>query len=175
MQIHYDVSPDDVEAFARHVLESNAYYRRSYYVGFVVGPMMGALVLLLTGHESVLSSIVKVSVTAAVFSGLYAYLYRREVKSSVRRTYGSGSDEGPLGSRSLQIDAEGLTEVSQDVTTRALWPSIKRVEETGTALYVFNGPASAFIVPKRAFANETERQEFLGDLRRYRAAVPARE
>jgi hypothetical protein len=168
MRLECDVTPDDVTAFVRHVVRTDAGFRRQYVVGFIAGPVMGLLLLLLTGHRSMWSSFAKVAAVTALFTGFYMYFYRKQIADNARRAYGKDSSEGPLGHRVITIGPEGLEEVSDHATSAQKWSGIKKVDEVDSALYLFNAPASAFIIPKRAFSSASAVAEFLDAVARFR-------
>jgi hypothetical protein len=169
MTVDYEITPDDVTAFVRRVVRTDAGFRRQYVAGFIIGPMMGLLVVVARGHSGLWSSLATVAAVTALFSGYYMYFYRKQLAGNVRRAYGANSNEGPLGHRVMTIGPDGIQEVSDHATTSQKWSGIKKVEETDSAVYIFNAPASAFIIPKRAFSNGSALGEFLDDVSRFRS------
>ena len=169
MRIDCDVTVDDLGAFNLHVMNTQSHFRRMYRAGFVAGPLIGFALLALTGHEGLFSSVVKVAGASVLFSGLYVYFYRKVITDSVRKIHNQESSGLAIGPRSISITPEGLTEVSEHTTMQERWPGIRQVEDTPSALYFFNGPTSAYILPKRAFADEAQVSAFLAAVDRFRS------
>jgi YcxB-like protein len=84
------------------------------------------------------------------------------IKSSVRRNC-SGDNNGLIGDLCLTVDDTGVSEQSGPVEIRVKWIGIHKVSVAEAHAFIFYNPQTAFIVPKRAFAEESDFNEFVRD------------
>jgi hypothetical protein len=67
----------------------------------------------------------------------------------------------------LAISPEGVTLITDLSQSLERWPLFVRIGATEDHLFICNGPETAHIIPRRAFANETLFKEFIDLARRY--------
>jgi hypothetical protein len=163
--VEYEVTVSDIVDFTWHLLRRNPALRRGYELGFLGGPALGLLLLLLTDGGGMWSALAKLLVPTIVFSAFYQYFYRKQVISNARASTGSS---GSTGRKTLTLDSTGLTEVAEGATMSHTWSAIEDVAETGSAVYFYNTPVSAYVVPKRAFATPEAVAAFLQDVESFR-------
>jgi hypothetical protein len=132
---------------------------------------MGLLLVLATGHTSLLSSVGKMVAPIVLFTGFYIYFYRQQVAQNVRRAY--VAEGGPLGKKAITVTADGLQEAGEHATIHHKWSGIQTVHETDSAIYLFNSPAAAYIIPKRAFQGPLSAADFLAAVAKHRGVAPA--
>jgi YcxB-like protein len=126
----------------------------------------GTVVGLLITSSLTVPNFVAVLVATSIFCAVYiTWLWpgaERRAKIQSKRYRGN-----LLGERTIRLDANGVhqeIEFSQGVTR---WEGVQRVAVTETHLFIFNGPMSAYIIPRRAFNLEVDFAEFTKVAQRY--------
>ena len=166
MIVRYEITPDDVLAFTRHILTRPA-FRRSYLFGFLGGPALGYLYVRATGYGGPASAALKFVCTVLLFSALYVYVYRKQVAINTKAVY--AGDGGPLGEKVMTLSPQGIQEVATHSTVSHAWSGIESVDETPVAVYLLVSGGSGYLVPKRALGSPGPTSaEFLATIRDYR-------
>jgi hypothetical protein len=95
-----------------------------------------------------------------LFGGMIRdYRLRRQFRSNPRY-----SDR-----RVIAISEEGVTEGDQTATMTIRWHAVVRIIEDGHLAYIYINASEAFVLPKRAFADGRQFEEFVDAARRYHA------
>ena len=63
--------------------------------------------------------------------------------------------------RTLTINAEGLVTAVGSVSASRSWKEVRSIEESDGVIVITGNNKNAFVVPERAFANASERKQFL--------------
>jgi hypothetical protein len=71
------------------------------------------------------------------------------------------SETNLFAPRVMTLTDRGVLVEYWNTTTLILWPGIIKLVVAERFLMLFDGPLSAHVVPTRAFAGETERQQFV--------------
>lgn len=75
--------------------------------------------------------------------------------------------------RVLTIDTKGwMTQIGNLACSRA-WSAVRSVEDSPDAIILVGSNENALIVPNRAFADQSAREAFLNDARRWHAGIAA--
>ncbi|MFZ5831386.1 MAG: YcxB family protein, partial [Planctomycetota bacterium] len=77
-----------------------------------------------------------------------------------------------LGPRQVTIFDDGLYQRAAHGESLTHWPAIDGIEITGDHIFVMSESLPAAIIPRRAFASDSEREEFICEIQR-RAGGPA--
>ena len=75
--------------------------------------------------------------------------------------------------RTLTINAEGLVTAVGSVSGSRSWKDIRSIEESDGAIVITGNNKNAFVVPERAFANPSEREQFFEAARQWHSAAVA--
>jgi hypothetical protein len=75
--------------------------------------------------------------------------------------------------RTLTINAEGLVTAVGTVSGSRSWKDIRSIEESDGAVVITGNNKNVFVVPERAFANSSERQQFFEAAREWHEAAVA--
>jgi hypothetical protein len=73
--------------------------------------------------------------------------------------------------RTLTIDADGLVTSVGTVSGSRSWKEIRSIEESDGAIVITGNNRNAFVVPERAFASSSERQQFFEAARQWHGAA----
>jgi hypothetical protein len=75
--------------------------------------------------------------------------------------------------RTLTINVEGLVTAVGTVSGSRLWKDIRSIDESDGSIVITGNNKNAFVVPERAFANSSDRQQFLEAARQWHKAAVA--
>lgn len=96
----------------------------------------------------------------------------RLVPGSVRRTRRRYPARFPLQTQHLHVGAAGIVQVTENGRFEESWARIHRVVEDADHFYLYNGAATAYVVPKRAFETAEEVDRFHTRARAWQEAAP---
>jgi YcxB-like protein len=96
-----------------------------------------------------ISALAPLEIGLAFITGFPAY-QRWCVGRSIRSQY-EAQPAGNLGPRSFSLTDDGILEESVLRRVEHAWSAITLVDAAPEALYLYTGPFSAFIVPRRSF------------------------
>jgi hypothetical protein len=92
--------------------------------------------------------------------------FKRRVRKLVLEvTQGKGADH--LKNCTLLLSSEGIDAKNAAGESKHPWSSIEKIETLKNYAYFFKGPASAIIVPQRAFNNHAAWDAFLTTAHHY--------
>jgi hypothetical protein len=160
MIIQTDITQKDFRAFVRHVAIGPDGGRSMYLAlwGTVLGVgVTVGITLALTGVQLHLPSLM-----AGLFGGVFWLLIFSRIHA---RNTGPAADGCIYGPRTVSITAEGLRECSPKCESLFHWSSIRSVVSLGDHVFVMVDRNAGIIVPRRAFASDTERDQFLAEIR----------
>ena len=167
MQIQFTNSIDDIVSFSWHHFRHSKSLQRWYRIGFLVGPIFGAIYAVLFARWSLPSRIalaLAVAVAWAVWMWMY---YRWWIPYSARKLTGEGKNKGLLGGHTITITEEGLTETTEVNESRSSWEGIEKIEENEQYIFIYISAYQAHVIPKCAFASEKGEREFIEQARFY--------
>ncbi len=103
--------------------------------------------------------------TGALIIALWWSVYPHRVaalaRASTERSYREGKNRGLLGPHRVTVDAEWLTEATDEREHRTRWRAMEKVERAGEYVFLYVSGFSAVVVPERAFASEAEAEDFV--------------
>jgi uncharacterized membrane protein (DUF485 family) len=82
----------------------------------------------------------------------------------IRKNYKKGQNL-TLGIHNYSISLEGVNDVTEFASTKVKWPAIEDIWETDKHLFIHIRPNGGFIIPRRAFPDESTSIEFTKDLK----------
>lgn len=74
-----------------------------------------------------------------------------------------GDNNGVVGDHCFIVDGSGICEQAGPVETKVEWNAILKLSVGQDHAFIYYAPNQAFIVPKRAFTNESEFNQFVRD------------
>ncbi|MCG8403591.1 MAG: YcxB family protein [Phycisphaerales bacterium] len=96
---------------------------------------------------------------------------RRNKNKFLENLYDEVQCDSLLGHRTVEISPVDISEISKYRRTIIQWPAVHRVASTSNHLFAYLTPASAFVVPKRAFEDESLFRHFADTAIAYHKAV----
>ena len=114
------------------------------------------LVYLLTGHVPWRQTIVAVG-ALVVLVLLVGWIPGLKARLAMR----AARDTGAALAQTFTIEDEYWSAESERGISKIRWSAVPRLERWPGAFFVFNGPRTAFILPRRVFASEAEFEAFV--------------
>ena len=162
MRVKTDITPDDHQAFTRHIWYSGARGSWLWFVMIFVGVV--ALSAMLEANAGIHLDTATMLVTMVILTG-YLALAQRRIRPR--------ADGASLGPRTFELTTEGLWERSRCYETLTRWPGVCGVDETARHFFVFIDNCQAHIIPKTAFADTEECTRFGEELHGRAGTDPA--
>lgn len=98
---------------------------------------------------------------------IYPIWYMWSVKRNVNKNINKISDKEVVGNCKLIIESDGLLEESNSREHKTRWKYIVRLVETKDYIFIYNAENSAYVVPIKAFENESDKNDYLNKLKNY--------
>jgi hypothetical protein len=174
MQVEFVVRRDDLFALNEYLLKHPASgvkgsYGSLLWVRWGIWVLVALLVFIpsfMRGDDAIpLYAFVPLLVFSVVLFTL-RFTNRGLVRKNLQRII----DNNPrlMGWRRLALTPETFTAVTRYKTTTVSWAGIEKIVIMGDHAFIFEMPASAFIVPRRAFGDDEDFREFVETARDYR-------
>jgi hypothetical protein len=168
MDITYDLTPDDILSYWKHLYKYSRPFALQYRLGFLLAPLVGAWVAL-GGHLSLEAQAVRFFVVTIAVGVGYAAIFdlslRAVVHTLAKRAEGRG-----VGRHTLLLEANGVQELGPAAEHAHRWPSVQPLEEGPQHFFLPVGFGFAYVVPKRAMQDAQQLQQFRDTVHRYRTA-----
>lgn len=181
-QIEYQLTADDVVAFQLFDRRNaprlfpqarNTGRRRVLIMWGIVAPLFAFLLLFLhlsspsdgTGHHGAFAAVGVCFVLLPLVLFLAPWLTRRlgldrrHLAEGVRADIKSGRI-GPFKPVSLEATPDGFHIVCPDSDSRILWSGVQGVGQDENSIYLYETPIMVHAIPRRAFADGAQAQEF---------------
>src|SRR5688572_16246593 len=185
MQVEGEVTLRDVKAFARALFARRVRKRGKWYplmgspwlmllVCMLIASACTALRLLLpdggdaTSFLGMLMNVVLVvfwitiALAGVTFFMLFVLVPRMVSKQP-----------GVLGHRVISIEADGFRERTATIDQQVKWEGIREIDATDEHFFVFIGPDTAHVIPRRFFRSADDAERFVAELRQRLRALPA--
>jgi hypothetical protein len=166
LEIEYDITREDLAAFQWHaVFESprGRRLRRLSYLGWVLVVLLFALVTFIgaDGFRVTPLSLMFFAVPLLIMLFLQWCLERWVLRRVIRHLMkDERPDRGQLGRHRVIVGEDGLSESTAVSESRTTWAGVDRVEQGADYIYIYVSPASAHVIPKRAFKDAAEAAAF---------------
>jgi len=161
MKLTYRIEKKDQTAFLWHHLWRSSNAWRQYLAVLILG-ILGLVyesVNREADFQSALTFIAGYILMMVLMFFVSSYL---TIKSSVRRL-SSANSNGLLGDLCFIVDDTSVCEQSGHVEIRVKWLGIHKVSVGEDHAFIYYNPQTAFIVPKRVFAEESDFNRFVQD------------
>ena len=170
VQVEFVATPDDVRAFQEFAVTKVRGFTSKASLGFswrsiVFGIPVGIVLLILTKFSTFEFHVPTAVVCGALFAGFWLFFRWRFSRALPPVAEGS-----LLGPRRTTLDDGGIREKSTHSEHYTDWLGVLSVEETDRYIFVMIDRFAGYIIPKRAFADVTHLQEFLGFTRQHAIA-----
>jgi hypothetical protein len=175
MEVEYEIDRDDLIAFRLHVLSKSQAFRRG---NFFVLPMLAIIcaVIRLSKHDMNVGEAFGL-LAMALLVGLVAAVVLVRIKLPLARlgfvrSLKSRPELLKLCRRHrATIDPDHFTIATDESSTRQKWSAIERIETLDRSIAFFITSNTAYIIPRRAFADEATERQFTETAERYRHAA----
>lgn len=177
MEVEYELTRDDLYAFQwRGVFESprGRRARRTAYLGWLIAVVLFAIVPAIGADGFTISrvSFGFIAITLPVVFLLQWCLERWLVRRAIRQLLEEERpDRGQLGRHRLVLDEAGLSESTAVGASRTAWAGVDRVEQNRDYIFIYTAPVAAHVIPKRAFLDPQQAEEFYQLSRTRKAAA----
>jgi hypothetical protein len=184
MEIEFEITLDDLVAF-------NVYHNRhskpgkrnrlilSGFLTLAALASMSSILLpdpdspIVWNASSITLSLLPILFMAALFGlALSPGVRRWQTKRALKRLLSEGKSKRLVGARRLTLTSTGVTHRTAVTEAETKWSAVEKLVETDQHLFIYTSPVEAFIVPRRAFVDEAQYQEFAGTARRSQAGSP---
>jgi hypothetical protein len=81
-----------------------------------------------------------------------------------------GKNLGVLGEHYMKIDQHGLIERTSVGESSSTWSGVERIARNNDYIFIYSSALGAYIVPRRAFASQTEFDKLHDLAESYRSA-----
>lgn len=173
-QIDVEIGVDDIVDFnAFHVTESPAGRRQTrsrrivlaIYAAILAAPSLSSL-----AEPSRLDWLmVSLFAFVCVLIPAWPAIQRVAVRRSIRSAYASARNLGSLGPRQVTLTPREIRIRGPYTDDRVHWIAIENVEAGSSALYLYTSGANGYVIPRRAFASDSEFDSFVALAREYQA------
>jgi hypothetical protein len=177
VEVEYELTRDDLYAFQwRGVFESprGRRARRTAYLGWLIAVVLFAIVPAIGADGFTISrvSFGFIAITLPVVFLLQWCLERWLVRRAIRQLLEEERpDRGQLGRHRLVLDEAGLSESTAVGASRTAWAGVDRVEQNRDYIFIYTAPVAAHVIPKRAFLDPQQAEEFYQLSRTRKAAA----
>jgi YcxB-like protein len=176
MTAEYELTKDDLRAFNLyhhgHSPASRRHYLLAWWVPAVIWFLVCAGIWYFAGREgrTPLRAFLDL---LPLFCGVPLYLlcfpwaYRRKLRKMVDAMAGEGENRGLFSHHRVTISPESVTDSCEHGQTSSTWRGVERVVAADEHAYIYINALAALIVPRRAFADPAEFEEFVRTARGY--------
>ena len=179
MKISYNLERKDVFAFQVYALLHNKIIR--VILGFAVllqlfNAFWYPVRVLTSGHamEALSGGFVRYMLIPAIFSFAISMVFLTVVVVAVNAIHllllsmKFKNGDGSLGQHLIELNDEGLIEVTDVNQTSHSWKSVQRIVDAKNFILIYLSPTNAHIIPKRSFASNTDSRYFVAEAERLR-------
>jgi hypothetical protein len=162
VQVEFVATADDLRAFQQFaVTKVRGFTTRASLGGLswrsiALGVPVGIVLVILTKISTFEFHAPTALVCAAIFVSLWLFF-----RWGSSRAFPAAPEGACLGPRRTTLDDGGIRERSAHSEHHTDWEGVLSVEETGQHVYVMIDRFAGYIIPKRAFADVADLQEFL--------------
>jgi hypothetical protein len=179
MQIEYENTMEDVVAFNMFHYDHSPVHRRNRLIQQFLFPLLTsspvAILSLFSGENwaYVLPMWILWAVVSLGWVLLYPPYLRWIVKRRIPAAYREGSNRNTIGKHVMVLTPEELIDSTDVNRTAYKWIGVNKIVTDDRYIYLYVASLSAFIVPKRAFPDETSVRDFMETAERFRSAAVA--
>ena len=163
MTLHYDLTCNDYLEFNYYCLWARP-ERKSYRIANSAMPLF-ALILLMYFFKGLnfkmygLGELVFLCLGILLFF-LMPLIVKQNYNNSVKRMLKSGNNNTLLGPKSIILEDDKLTEVTEYSSSTLLWAAFECLKENKEYFILFQNTNQAIIIPKRALPIDLEAENF---------------
>jgi len=157
MTISYCVTVEDIVAACQHytLKRRPALVQVSRTVQICVTTVLVLVIIALLVFVSPLAALAGVAIWNALYF-LRRPLARYRVAREVRRVYRAPSADTAIGATSLAVEPDGIIVSTASTSSRFLWTAIQHVGVAPTHFFIYLGPGSSVVVPRRSLTGHED-------------------
>lgn len=107
------------------------------------------------------------SITSILWVFYYPKFAQKRMKKQILKMLFEGENKDFLAVKELTLENNGLHIKSQFSESSVLWQSFGKLAVNKSHIFIYNGAASAYIIPRRAFSSEEAYNFFLQALEQH--------
>lgn len=158
-QITYELEKDDILAFQRYALKTSPTMKKTRRFFWL---LMALLSLYFTlGSESLLETAIRFVMDFGVWMLIFLCTTWALNEYVFRRSVPSGENNGVTGRHQLILTEDEVIERTSVNEGHHHWKGVHRIEEDARYIYLYVTLQNAHVVPKRAFMDAGQAQQFL--------------
>ena len=179
--IEYERTLNDILNYNLYHFKHSPSLRRQALVGRITGSVLVVVVSLalmyIIDSDKHLDSVAYIfALIGAVISFLiFPWLHTRGIRNRTLKLLNEGSNKGLLGRQRITLQDEGLYCESPSGETKLKWEAIERIVTNEDYMFVYLGSVNAIVIPKRAFASQSDLHAFLEDVQHHASSVKVME
>jgi hypothetical protein len=176
--LDYEITRDDLFAFQWRAAFTSPRARRTRrwaYLGWLAAIVLFAILPAIGRDGFVISrvSFIFILVAFPIVSLAQWFLERRLMRRAIRRLIAEEKPErGQVGRHRLTVSREGIAESTAVGEARASWAGVDRIEHNADYIFIYTSAVGAHVVPRRAFRDAQEAEDFHQQIRDWKAAGP---
>jgi hypothetical protein len=181
MQVEYSLTLDDFLALHRYHLNHPPARRRHtpWVLRLVLAflTFMAFLNLLTSWNDNEPQAFKHALVWALLMVAvLVGYLFRHWILARlIKRSLQQGKNAKLLKPQRLTITPEGITQDTGHSTATVAWEALEGIGTTEDHAFFYTNTVTAYVLPRRAFANDGEFEEFVEKALRYYEGAGSRD
>jgi hypothetical protein len=178
MEIEYELTRDDLYAFQWRAAFSTPRarrLRRAVYLLWLLAVVLIAVLPAIGADGFVLSRVSFGFMLLAYPTVLLLqwFLERRLMRRAILTLIQEERpDRGQLGRHRMVLSEDGIAESTAVGESRASWVGVDRIEQNPEYIFIYTSAAAAHVIPKRAFRDAQEAEDFCQFARARKAAAP---
>ncbi len=167
MVIQYQPTLEDLLAFNRYHIDHSPSLRRYHQYVRIGTSVLCIVVCLVTFYALTQSFRIPIAFYAIAFGlGIFFYfalpsMIWSSTKKRIERMFREGQNKGMAKLTTLSIGQDSMEANNGLSTSKLVWSAIEKMSVTDEYIFMYVSAMNAVVVPKRAFATEAQRQEFI--------------
>ncbi|PID20476.1 hypothetical protein CSV61_14500 [Sporosarcina sp. P3] len=152
MEIHYDLTEQDVVAFNLYHVKNSKVGKNSLQWQRYISPL---IFLLFAYFLTVFTDMAKgplfatFGLTSILWVIFYPKYFYYHITRQVSKMLKGGKNEGLVGEHSMKMNKVGIVDQTSVGETKVQWSGVKQLIEDADYFYIYTSTVSAYIIPKR--------------------------
>lgn len=171
MQVSFEMTREDIIAFnLYHSAQSPNLSRQrwSIILAFLFAAGVLAIMMMVPGElQKLFRGLWPVALFLFVTAVLVLFTWRRFLRKAVDQMLDEGRNRSLLGKKEVIITPVEITGVGDLKSVTLRWKAVERIELDESYLFIYYSALEAILVPRRAFAAESEFAAFAEAARSY--------
>jgi hypothetical protein len=131
-----------------------------YFRSTIVGCAFIALLIFLNKSETPGIQLVSVLFFLVIIVPLLIIMSKERFRKAARKNYNDPGNKNLFAGLELSFDESGIISKDEFSESQSKWSAFVKRHTTQNLYILYQSDLAGLVIPKRAFKNETERQEF---------------